>query len=157
MMRKSPGFTAVALLTLGLGIGANTAIFSVVHALLLQPLPLRDPSRLLSVSASNPKRGVAGGAFSVACYETLRDRNRSYEGIAAFVGESVTMTGGAGPQQLSGARVSPNFFDVLRAAPALGRAFEPAEGEPGGRPVVVLSHHLWEQRFASNPAALGQP
>src|ERR1700704_664739 len=90
MMAKSPAFTAVAILTLTLGIGANTAIFTVVNALVLRALPVADPDRLVAITASNPARGVQGGAFSVASYETLRDRNHSFEGVTAFCFDSLT-------------------------------------------------------------------
>src|SRR5512146_2064223 len=94
MMRKSPGFTAVAVLTLALGIGVNTAIFSAVNALLLRPLPLRRPDGLVAMSASDPQRGIPrGGGFSLASYETLRNRGQSFTGIAAWCGDSFTLTG----------------------------------------------------------------
>ena len=157
MMRKSPGFTAVAVLTLALGIGANTAIFSAVNALLLRPLPLLHPDGLVAMSASDPQRGIPrGGGFSLASYETLRDRGRSFAGIAAWCGDSFTLTGAGDPEQLAAARVSPNFFEVLDAPPFLGRGFRSAEGEAGGRPVAVISAGLWQSRFASDPAILGK-
>ena len=94
MMIKSPAFTAVAVLTLGLGIGANTAIFSVVNALVLRPLPLTDPDRLMFISASNPARGFRVSSFSLASYQSLRGRSRSFAGTAAFCFDSFTLTGG---------------------------------------------------------------
>jgi len=157
LLRKSPGFTVVAVLTLALGIGANTAIFSVVNALLLRPLPLHAPERLLSITGSKPQQGGAVFPFSLIAYETIRDRNRSFSGVTAFCGEGLTLTGAGEPEQLTAARVSPEFFDVLETQPVLGRAFLPAEGEPGGKPVVLISHRLWQRRFASDPAILGKP
>ncbi|HXB73966.1 MAG TPA: ABC transporter permease [Candidatus Acidoferrales bacterium] len=157
MMAKSPGFTAVAVLTLALGIGANTAIFSVVNALLLRSLPLETPDRLVQVSVLNQARGLQTVPFSLSAFESLRDRNRSFSGIAAIAGETFTLTGGDRPEQLAAARVSPNFFDLLGVQPMMGRGFQTAEGEPGGRPVAIVSHSFWKRRFASDPDILGKP
>ena len=156
MMIKSPGFTAVAVLTLALGIGANTAIFSVVNALVLRPLPLSDPDRLMLISVSNPARGFRGSSFSLASYEALRDRNRSFSGIAGFCFDALTLTGGAEPEQLAAARVSPNFFDVLGTQPLIGRGFRPADGDAGAAPVALISSALWQRHFAGDRAILGK-
>src|SRR5262245_7830522 len=98
MMIKSPAFTAVAVLTLALGIGANTAIFTIVNALVLQPVPVADPAHLASISVSNPARNMRGGSFAVAAYEALRDRAYSFTGVTAFCFDSLTLTGGAQPE-----------------------------------------------------------
>ena len=156
-LRQTPGFTIIAVLTLALGIGANTAMFSVVNAILLRALPLHEPERLVFVSASDPQRGIVSGRFSLANYEHLRDENRSFSGIAGFAREGLTLTGAGDPEQLTAARVSPEFFDVLQSAPMLGRGFQTAEGLPGGKPVVLISHGLWQRRFASDPRILGKP
>jgi putative ABC transport system permease protein len=160
MMARSPGFTAVAVLTLALGIGANTAIFSVVNALLWRGLPLEDPDRLVQVSVLNQARNLQTVPFSLSAFETMRDRNRSFSGIAAFAGDTFSLTGsvtgGDRAEQLAAARVSPNFFDVLGVRPLMGRGFQAAEGEPGGRPVAIVSHSLWQRRFASDAAILGK-
>lgn len=156
MMRKSPGFTAVAVLTLALGIGANTAIFSVVNALLLRSLPLPQPDRLFFISGSNPFRGGSGGPFSLIAYEGLRDHAGSFTGITAFTPEGLTLTGMGDPEQLSGALVSPNFLDVLQVRPAVGRGFQKDEGDAGANPVVVISQRLWRRRFASDPRIIGR-
>jgi putative ABC transport system permease protein len=155
-MRRGPGFSTVAVLTLALGIGANAAIFSVVNAFLLQSLPLRDPQRLVVLTATGPQR-AGGFPFSTITYELLRDRAQSYSGITAYVPEGLTLTGIGDPEQLTGARVAPNFFDVLGAQPIMGRTFTASEGEPGGRAVAIVSHQLWERRFASDPSILGKP
>ncbi len=155
-MRKSPGFTLVAVLTLALGIGANTAVFSLVHALLLRPLPLPEPDRLMFLTGSNPARPGAGVPFSLTAYETVRDGNRSLSGVTAFCAEGLTLTGLGDPVQLTGSLVSPNFFEVLRVQPLLGRGFQASEGEAGGKPVVLISRRLWENRFAGDPAVLGR-
>ena len=157
MMRKSPAFTAVAVLTLALGIGANTAIFSVVNALLLRPLPLHEPECLVLITGSTPRMPGAGIPFSLPSYETMRDRNHSFSGITGYIGEGLTLTGAGDPEQLPGALVAPNFFEVLQSQPMIGRGFQPAEGEAGGRPVVVISDSLWQRRFTSDPAILGKP
>jgi putative ABC transport system permease protein len=156
-LRKSPGFAAIAVLTLALGIGGNTAVFSVVNALLLRPLPLPEPDRLLFLTGSNPSRPGAGFPFSLNAYETIRDGNRSLSGIAAFCGEGLTLTGLGDPEQLSAALVSPNFLEVLQVQPLLGRGFQPEEGEAGGKPLVLISQRLWQNRFASDPGILGRP
>lgn len=157
ILRKDPGFTVTAVLILALGIGANTAIFSVVNALLLRSLPLQDPDRLVYVSAFDPTRHVSGGGISVAQYETLRDGNRSFTGITAFVSDGFALTGAGEPESLAAARVSPNFFEVLGARLALGRGFRPDEGGEGSRPLVVISHALWSRHFSSDPAIVGKP
>jgi predicted permease len=157
ILRKAPGFTAIAVLTLALGIGANTAIFSVVNALLLRSLPLEDPSRLVFLTADYPQRGIKGGAFSVAAYETLRDGNRSFAGVAAFCQEGFTLLGNGEPERLPGARVSANFLDVLGAKPVLGRGFLAEEGVTGARPVALISYTLWQRRFGADAHILGKP
>jgi predicted permease len=157
VIRKSPGFAAIAVLTLALGIGANTAIFSVVNALLLRSLPLEQPDRLVYLSGFNPERGISGGGFSVAAYENIRDGNHSFTGVAAFVfNDSFTLTGAGEPEQIGAARVAPNFLDVLGARPLLGRGFQAAEGVEGARPVTLISHALWERRFAADRNILGK-
>ena len=156
MMRRSPGFTVVALATLALGIGANTAIFTVVNALILRPLPLADPGKLVSISSYDPAVGLSGGAFSLAAYETLRDRNHTFAGIAAMCFDSFTLTGGAQPERVAAARVSPNFLDVLGSRPVLGRGFRPEEGESGGAPVALISYALWQRRFGGDPTIAGK-
>ena len=157
MMRRSPGFTLVALATLTLGIGANTAIFTVVNALILRPLPLAEPERLVSISTYDPALGLSGGAFSLAAYETLRDRNRSFSGIAAICFDSFTLTGGADPERVAAARVSPNYLEVLGSRPLLGRGFRPKEGESGGAPVALISYTLWQRRFGGDRKIAGKP
>lgn len=156
LLRKTPAFTSVAVLTLALGIGANSAIFSVVNAVLLRPLSLHDPSRLVWISGTDPLRAGPGVPFSFPAYETLRDGARAFTSVTAVCADRLTLTRQGDPEQLNAARVSPNFFDVLGVRPSLGRAFERAEGESGASPVVILSHSLWERRFASDPRLLGR-
>jgi putative ABC transport system permease protein len=157
LLRRSPGFTVVAVLTLGLGIGANTAIFSVVNALLLRPLPLHDPGRLVFLSNSDPRRHDGVMPFSVAAYETIRDANSAFSAVTAFAAEPMTLTGTVDPVQLSVSRVAPNFFDVLGARPIAGRVFQPREGGTGAEPVAHIRQGLWERRFGSDLSLLGRP
>jgi predicted permease len=157
MMRKNPGFTAVAVGTLALGIGANTAIFSVVNALVLQPLPVKDPERIVAVSANSASRGVRGYSISLAAYESLRDGGKLFSGVAAWCGDSLTLTGGDSPEQLAAARVSPNFFELMGTQPAIGRGFTQAEGSPGAAPVALISYTLWQRRFNGDRGVVGQP
>jgi putative ABC transport system permease protein len=149
MLRRNPGFTLVAILTLALAIGANIAIFSVTSAMLLRPFPFRQPQRLASLQYSSDERGL-----TLLRYELLRDRARTFE-IAAWANDNLNLTGAGEPVQVPVARVTPNFFSLLGVRPALGRAFTPDEGRPEGNLVVMLSHALWRSRFNSNPAIVG--
>ncbi len=153
---KSPVFFAVAIFTLAIGIGANTAIFSVADALLLLPLPYREPDRLVLVSASRKLNGVRQGPLSWLRFQQVNGHSRSFSGLAAFTSEAFTLTGSGAPEQFRGARVSWNFFDILGVQPALGRAFTEAEDQPGGENVALISRSLWGRRFGSDPAAIGE-
>lgn len=142
--------------TLALGIGANTAIFSVVNEVLVRALPVEHPDRLVFAAMASPDRGLGNGPLSNASYEILRDRNRSFTGVAAYAGELMALTGAGEPEQLQGARVSPNFFSVLGSQPARGRTFDEREGRPGAAAVAIISHRLWEKRFRSDPLLVGK-
>ncbi len=157
-MAQTPGFTAVAILTLALGIGGNTAIFTVIDSMLLRPLPLDNPDRVFQITQANLARGIpSGGPFSLGAYETMRDRNRSFTELSAYCSENFTLTGSLQPEQLTAVRVSPEFLDALHTRPFIGRGFTRAEGEAGGNRVVLISHALWQRRFASDPAIAGKP
>jgi len=156
MIRKNPGFAAVAIGTLALGIGANTAIFSVVNATLLAPLPVKDPTRIVAVTASSAARGLTNYAVSLASYENLRDGSKLLTDAAAFAGDSLTLTGGETPEQVPAARVSPNLFEMLGARPVLGRGFATAEGAAGAQGVAVISYELWQRRFSGDRGILGR-
>ncbi|MGC1414562.1 MAG: ABC transporter permease [Candidatus Acidiferrum sp.] len=145
MLRKSPGFTSVAVLTLALGIGANTAMFSLVDGILLRPLPFTAPQNLISITGTYPK-----GAFVA-----LRDQMKSLDVAAYFEGHEFNLTGRGDPLRLSGVLVSAEFFNVLGARPELGRPFYPGEDQAGEDNYVILSHALWEQRFNSDPSIVG--
>ena len=156
VLAKSPGFTAVAILTLALGIGANTAIFTVVNALLLRSLPYRDASRLVVISTAGRERGVAD-ALSFPRYTKLSEQNRSFTGIAAFTQENFQMGARGGePEQVRAARVTAKFFDVLGVQPAAGRFFSPDEDQPGGKNVVLISHAFWMRRFGGAADVVGR-
>jgi len=153
-LRQAPGFTAVAVATLALGIGANGAIFSVVNAVLLRPLPFEEPERLVRLSMA--WKGKPTGVYSPQNFLDVEAEARSFESLAVFDGHGMTLTGRGQPARLEGAEVSATFFDSLRVPPALGRGFAPGENEPGHTKVAVLGHELWRTRFSGDPAAVGQ-
>jgi putative ABC transport system permease protein len=150
---KSPSFTAVVLTTLALGIGASTAIFSMVNGILLQPLPLPDPDRLLYANETNSK----GDFISVAWpnYLDWRARARSFEALALSRDEPMTVTGGDRAQRVRARRVTANMLAVLRVAPALGRAFTAADDEPGATPVAIVTDAYWRGQLSADPNVLG--
>jgi putative ABC transport system permease protein len=156
MLQKKPAFTAVALVTLALGIGANTAIFSVVNALLLRPPPFKDPERLVYVWETNPKTGLDSGIVSPADFADWREQNRVFEHISSWRTWFYRLSGGGEPEQVWGVRSSASFFEMLAVEPLLGRTFLPEEEQPGRDQVVLISHGLWERRFGADPRLVGQ-
>lgn len=153
-LRSSPGFTVVAVLTLALGIGATTAIFAVVNAVMLQPIPFRDPGRLVHVWETT--REGADFEASEPNYLDFRDRNHSFEVMAAFRHVAVNLTGRGEPQRLEGMAVTHSFFPLLGVRPALGRTFLPEEDVPGGDTrVAVLGHALWNDHFGADATIVG--
>jgi putative ABC transport system permease protein len=155
MLIKHPGFTAIAVLTLALGIGANITIFSVVNAVLLRPLPYADSDRLVFLWSEAPKQNVKERTSAYDNISEWRNQNRSFEDIAVFDPTWVTLTGAIDPEQVVSVRASANLFPLLGVAPALGRTFTTDEEQQRVR-VVVLSHGLWQRRFGSSPNILGQ-
>src|SRR6185369_8939468 len=155
-LTRTRGFALLALAMLAMGIGANTAMFSVVNAVLLRPLPFREPDRIVGISGFNPQRGIGGRGLSYRSVQYLQQQPQLFENIAAFTNERFTLTGGAEAEELAAARVSAPFFDVLGVRPAYGRSFVAEEDQPGGRNVVVLSRGLWVRRFGAAPAIVGQ-
>ncbi len=153
-LRKRPGFTVVVVLTLVLGIGAPTAIFSLVSGVLLRPLPYLDPDRIVLVWERPPGRD----RFAVAPANFLdwREQNEVFEDMAAIAGATVNITGTDEPERIVGRRVSASFFPILGIPPALGRTFLPEEDQPDGERVVVLSNGLWQRRFGSDPSVIGR-
>src|SRR5258708_3600611 len=156
MLRKFPSFTVIAVLTLALGIGANTAVFSIVNGVLLKPLPLAQPDRLVGIFLHG--RGLDRGVMGNADFLALHQRQQSFEHVAAFSPSTmgITLTGLGAPQLIPGTSVTPDFFSVLGVEPVVGRAFLPEEGKPGGPLSVVVSDHFWEEFLHSDPAAVGR-
>lgn len=157
MLWKNPGVTAVAVIALALGIGANTAIFSVVNAVLLRPLPFADPDRLVIVKSVNAKGDdKQWGGVSPADFLDWKAQQQSFEFITAYSGGGTILTEAEQPEQFPGTRVSDDFFSVFGVKPMLGRTFVPEEFATGSQPAVVLSHRLWQRRFGGDPALVGK-
>ena len=157
MMTKNPGFSIVVIITLALGIGGNTAVFTIFNAVLLRPLPYSDPQKLVTLAVARSGDPASVNPFSLVRYEMIRDQNRSFTGVAAYAVEFFNLTGRGEPLQVHGARVSANFFDVLGVRPQMGRFFATEESEPGGKNVVVISDSLWKNQFGANASVIGQP
>ena len=155
LLLKSPIFTLVAVAALALGIGANTAIFSVVNAVLLRPLPFEQPDRLAMVWETSP-HGERTNVVNPTNFLEWRDRNHSFEQIAAFVEFPVNLSGLGDPERVQCLVVTKDFFSVLRVNPLLGRTFTAEEDMPKGPNAVILSHELWQRRFGSDPAIVGK-
>jgi len=155
MLRKNPGFTAVALLVLTIGIGANVAIFSVVNTVLLRPLPYRDPSRLVMIWESLPGIGFQQVGTATAEYLDYRDRNRVFSGIAAYKNDTANLTGSGQPERIPITRASANLFSVVGVQPMLGRTYTTAEDRPGAAKVAILSYALWKRRYAADRKIVG--
>ena len=156
MLYRSPGFTAVAVLTLALGIGANTAIFSVVDAVLLRPLPYPEPDRLVRIWESSLKFDSPRNTVNPLNFLDWRDQSKSFESMAAILGLMTNLSSHGQPIAVQGMQVSPEFFSVLRVAPQLGRPFNAADGIPGQDRTIVLSDELWQRQFGADPAIVGQ-
>lgn len=154
ILRKSPAFTAVAVLALALGIGANTAIFSLVNTILLRQLPFRDPQQLVMVSSRRADPGKR--PFTLPDFIDYRDQNKSLAGIAAYANWSANLTDHGDPERLQGLRISANAFQMLGVEAAVGRAFLPEEDTPGQQRVVVLSYGLWQRRFGADQQLVGK-
>jgi putative ABC transport system permease protein len=155
MLMKNPGFTIIAVLTLALGIGANTAIFSVVNAELLRPLPFRDSGRLVSVATANSRMHTSNGSTSYPDFADWRSQNQVFEKMAAYTDATFTLTGQDHPAHLEGASVSAETFDLLGVSPELGRTFQAGEDEPNHH-VVIISDRLWKQMFKGDPGIVGR-
>ena len=153
---KNPGFTAVAVLTLALGIGANSAIFSVINAVLLRPLPFPSSERLVKISQTNPRANRWGDWVSYPDFLDWRQQNTTFEEVGAFRSWSFNLTGRDRPEAVRGVYVSASLFTVLKQEALLGRTFLPEEDQPGGNRVAVLSHGLWQRRFGAEPGVIGK-
>jgi predicted permease len=156
MMRKNLAYTLAAVLILGLGIGANTSIFSVVNSVLLKPLPYADGNRLLIVRQQGARNGVTDLPFSVAEINDYRERNRSLTGLVEYHGMSFTLLGGTEPHQVRTGVVSAGFFDFFGVKPILGRTFVSEEEKPGAQPVLVLSYEFWQNQERGDPNIIGK-
>ena len=154
LLRNSPGFSVVAIATIALAIGANTAMFSFVNGLILSPLPYPESDRIVRVLERHPNGGLNG--VSTLNYLDWSSQNAVFEYMSAEVGWRATLIGGDEPVVIRAARVSAHYFDIFGATPALGRTFLPGEDQLGKDRVVLLSHGLWESRFGSDPAMLGR-
>jgi len=154
LWRRRPGFAIVAILTLALGIGANTAMFSIVNAVLLRPLPYAHGDRLANLWARTPTRPQS--LLSWDEYLAFREQKESFDAVALWLGQSVNLTAVAEPQRIVGVFATGSFFDVLEVNAERGRFFTDEEGAPGtAKPVVVISHQFWQRQFASDPSAIG--
>src|SRR6266545_114832 len=153
---KHPGFTAIAVITLALGIGANTAMFSVINAVLLRPLPYRDPARLVTIWEESPERGMYQMPVSLANVRDWVDQNQTFEQISAYTFTNLNLTGTGEPARLGTVRSSANFFPLIGATPVIGRSFLPEEDKEGANHVVILGHALWQSRFGSDPGIVGK-
>jgi putative ABC transport system permease protein len=154
MLRKNWGVTAIVVIVLGLGIGANTAIFSVVNAALLRPLPYAEPDKLVRLSEDSPQ--VPQMSISYPNFLDWREQNKVFSGIAAMQFRSLNLTGVNEPERLAGRAVSAEFFDVLGVKPARGRSFSSAEDRPGANPVCIISNGLWQRRFGSDSGLINK-
>jgi putative ABC transport system permease protein len=155
MLHKNPGFTAAAVVTLALGIGANTAIFSVLNAVVLRPLPYKDPGRLAVLWTDNLRQNLHEERTSYPNFEDWKRQSNTFEDMAFASGFTVNLTGGDTPERIVAARVTPNLFSMLGVSPVLGHTFTQEDEEKGKR-VIVLSHALWQRRFGSSPEVLGK-
>ncbi|HJT27327.1 MAG TPA: ABC transporter permease [Pyrinomonadaceae bacterium] len=154
---KKPSLTAVAIIAIGLGIGANTAIFSVVNTVLLQPLPFPQPKQLVNIASEQRNQTLDGrGTFSVPDFLDVQKSSTTLEYVATFQGSGTFTTDGNEPERLLGAMVSYDYFNVLGVKPELGRIFTPDEDKPGAASVVLISHALWQRRYAGDPNIIGR-
>ncbi len=155
-LRHNPGFAAVVILTLALGIGANTAIFSVVQGVLLRPLPYAEPGRLVTLNQSAPKAGRPALGFSVPDFTDFRERTRAFSALSEYHSMWFILLGREEPERVQTGVVSDNFFDLLGVKPLHGRTFLPGEDRPGAPAVLVLSHEYWQRSFGGDPGVVGR-
>ena len=155
-MLRAPGFAAVAVITLALGIGANTAIFSIVNAVLIRPLPYDRPERLVSILESNPRRGLPLTAVSPANFADWQRQSTAFSAMAATQSVSFNFTGNTGAIRINGAAISPNLLSLLGQQTMMGRGFEEAENQPGHDDVILISETLWQRQFGGESAVLGK-
>ena len=157
MLRKYPGFALTVMITLGLGIGANATIFSVINAVLLAPLPYGQPDRLIRLWETNPSGGLTEVAVSVPNFQDWQQQQSVFDQLAASENATFNLTGSGEPQRVGAARITANLIPTLNVAPLLGRNFLPDEEKVGANHVVLLSHGLWQRQFGSDPSLLNKP
>ncbi|MBT5877013.1 MAG: hypothetical protein HOH43_26555, partial [Candidatus Latescibacteria bacterium] len=156
LLFKHPSFTVIAITILALGIGANSAIFSIVNGVLLRPLDFDSPDRLLMIWGQNQKTGVQSDPVSYPNFLDWRKRNRSFEEMAAVTPLwRFNMTGTGNPERITGMFATPNLMRTLGAGPFMGRDFTEADAAAGSEPTIILSHKFWQRKFSSNPAIIG--
>src|SRR5215203_1713132 len=156
-LSQSPGFTAIAVACLALGIGINTTIFSVVDGVMLRPYPYQDADRLVVLSGRNQRLHINRAGISYADYKDLREQNTTAASIAAFGRRSLTISDGTSePVRYDGSTLSWNLFELLGQPPALGRNFTPDDDRPGAEPVVMLGNEVWEVRYNRDPGVVGR-
>ena len=156
MMRKNPGFSVVAVLTLALGIGANTAIFSVVHSVLLRPLPFSDGQQLVLIHQQALNEGIGDTMFSAHEIDDYRQQNRVLSGLAELHNMSFILYGHGDPDRVRSAVVSANYFDLLKIKPLVGRTLTPEDDKPGAPPVLILTYEYWKEKFGGDPGIVGK-
>src|SRR5215207_9931528 len=152
-LRKQPGFTAIAVLTIALGVGANSAIFTVVDAVLLRPLPFQDADRVVVINEGTPQFPVL--SLSAENYRDVCREAALLQACGAFRNFTANMSGGSEPERIAAKMLSANVLPLLGISPALGRGFTSAEDSPGGEPVAILSHALWQSRFGGRATVTG--
>src|SRR4029450_4660990 len=153
---KNPGFSIVAVLTIAVGIGANTALFSVYDRLILNPVTIPKPSSLVAIWVSNPNLNFNAPALSWPRYEAIRDHAQSFSAIGISAFDNFTLTGNGDPEQLNGLRISATFLPPPGTLPAVGRTCTADEDQPNGPAVCILSHELWQTRFGGRPMLVGE-
>jgi putative ABC transport system permease protein len=156
-MRKNPGFIAIAVFALALGVGANTAIFSVVNAILLHPINYENPDQLVMVWEKGARRGLGQIPSSLPAFLDLRTSNNSFADLGAFADSNFNLTGGEQPERVIGVRVTASLLSLVGVQPVKGRLFLPDEDQPQASRVLILSHQLWRRSFGANPNIVGQP
>ena len=156
ILLKQPGFTLIAVLTLAIGIGANTAIFSLVNSILLRPLPFREPDRIVRLMQASPKLGLPSWGVSQADFAAYREQNRSFESVALYTNSAINLTGEGEPERLPMTNVTADFFKVFGVNPLLGRTFVEGEDVEGKNLVCVISHAFWQRRFGGDPNIVGR-
>ena len=155
-LRKNPGFAILSILTLTLGIGANSAIFSLIDGIILRPLPYKEPDRLVRLIQANKKIGLDTWGISQADYAAYRDQSKSFQGIALYVRNGVTLSGDGDPERIFVSNVTANFFDVLGVTPVIGRMFRAGEDVDGKNNLCVISNGFWLRRYGGDPGIIGK-